>query len=382
MKTLIAIDSFKGSLTSLEAGKAVSEGIRLAYPESENTILPIADGGEGTTEALVFALDGYFRSVSVCDPLGRTVTAQYGIVKDNIAVIEMSAAAGITLVSDDEKNPLHTTTFGVGQMIADAIKQGCRNFVIGIGGSATNDGGIGMLQALGFGILGKDGNQVCAGAEGLKDIEQITTENVIPKLSECVFNVACDVENTLCGQNGCSAVYGRQKGATDQMIVDMDKWLYDYASKVKEVFPNSDMNVSGAGAAGGLGFALMSFLNAKLESGISLVLKTVNFEKYLDDCDIVITGEGRLDSQSVFGKVPVGVATGAKKHSKSVIAFCGSIGDGAEICNNYGIDAYFSSVRKVTTLKEAMNRENAYSNLRDSVYQVFNLLKTVGLKND
>lgn len=378
MKTLIAIDSFKGSLTSLQAGTAVSEGIRLAYPDSENIILPVADGGEGTVDALVYGLDGIYREAEVCGPLGKSVKARYGIVNGDTAVIEMSCAAGITLIDESERNPLETTTFGVGQVIADAIDFGCRKFVIGIGGSATNDGGIGMLQALGFGILDKNGKQVSFGAKGLKEIETITTDNVIPQLYECVFKVACDVTNKLCGQDGCSVVYGKQKGATEQMINDMDKWLSDYANKVKALFPVSNKDARGAGAAGGLGFALMSFMNAKLESGIKLVLDTLNFEKYIDDCDIVITGEGRLDYQSAFGKVPVGVSGIAKQYSKPVVAFCGAVGYGAQICNEYGIDAYFPVIRKITNLQQAMLHENAYSNLRDSVHQVFNLLNTVG----
>ncbi|MBQ7950163.1 MAG: glycerate kinase [Clostridia bacterium] len=374
-KVVIAIDSFKGSLSTFGAGTAIEEGIRQVYPNAEVIISPIADGGEGTVEAVVSATGGEFVTCSVCGPLGNRIAASYGFISQTkTAVIEMSQAAGITLISDAERNPLHTTTFGVGELILDAISKGCRNFVIGIGGSATNDGGVGMLQALGFEFLNKDGKQVSYGAKGLQEIVAIKTENAVKELKECQFSVACDVKNVLCGENGCSAVYGPQKGATPEMILEMDSWLKDYARLTKEVLPASDENFPGTGAAGGMGFALLSYLDATLCSGIELVIRETGLERHIPDADVVITGEGRLDGQSYMGKAPIGVAKLAKKYGKTVLAFSGCVTDDAVLCNEHGIDAFFPIVRKPCTLEEAMDVENAHKNLRDTVCQVFRLL--------
>ncbi len=375
MRVTIAIDSFKGSLTTFEAGKAAEEGIKKACKNAEVNVLPIADGGEGTTNAIVAATGGNLIRVTVCDPLGRPVEAEYGIIpKTKTAIIEMSAAAGITLVCEKERNPLNTTTFGVGQMILDAISKGCRKFIIGIGGSATNDGGIGMLSALGFEFLDKNGEKVPLGAKGLKEIAKIKTDNAEPALFECEFCVACDVKNVLCGENGCSAVYGPQKGATEQMIKDMDLWLENYAALTEIIIPCADKNAEGSGAAGGLGFAFLTYLKAKLESGIDLVIKETGLEEYIKDSDLVVTGEGRLDGQSYMGKVPVGVAKLAKKYNKPVIAFSGCVTSDAVICNEHGIDAFFPILRTPCTLQEAMDSSNAYKNLTETAHQVFNLV--------
>ena len=259
MKFTIAIDSFKGSLSTFEAGKAASEGVKRVYPDAVTVISPIADGGEGTTEAIVSALGGEMHSITVSDPLGRPVKASYGYIPEaKTAVIEMSAAAGITLVSELERDPMKTSTYGVGEMILDAIKGGCRKFVIGIGGSATNDGGTGMLAALGFEFLKKDGSPIALGAKGLSELYEIRNGNVLPELSECSFRVACDVTNPLCGDNGCSAIYGPQKGAKAEDIPVMDGWLASYAQLTKKVFPDADAEYPGAGAAGGMGFAFLS----------------------------------------------------------------------------------------------------------------------------
>ena len=376
MKAVIAIDSLKGSLTSMEAGSAIAEGIRRAYPDAEAVVRPLADGGEGTVDALVSGMNGTPLEIEVNDPLGRPVTAKYGIIDSTkTAIIEMSAAAGITLVTDSERNPLNTTTYGVGEMIKDAISKGCREFIIGIGGSATNDGGIGMLQALGFGMLDKDGNQVPFGAKGIKEIETITDTNVIPELSECRFHIACDVTNPLCGDNGCSAVYGPQKGATPEMIADMDKWLADYAALTKAIRPNADAEYPGTGAAGGMGFAFLSYMNASLEPGIDLILNETHLEDYIKDADVVVTGEGRLDFQTAMGKAPVGVAKLAKKYDIPVVAFAGSVTKDATECNRNGIDAFFPILRSICTLDEAMNTDNARANMADTVEQVFRVMK-------
>ena len=375
MRVVVAIDSFKGSMSSLEAGEAISNGIKKAHKGAEVEIRPLADGGEGTVEALSIGMGGRLINVDVTGPVGRKVRAVYGIVDSSkTAIIEMSQAAGITLVSGDEKNPLHTTTFGVGEIIKDAIKNGCRHFVVGIGGSATNDCGIGMLQALGYEFLDKDGKQVGFGATGVRDIVTIKDENVIKELSECYFRVACDVNNPLCGELGCSAIYGPQKGATKEMVADMDGWLKNYSKIVKEKYPDADSEYPGTGAAGGLGYAFFNFTNSKLESGIKIVLDETKLEEYVKDADIVVTGEGRLDHQTVMGKAPVGVANIAKKYNKKVIAFSGSVTEDAGVCNEHGIDAFFPILRRIVTLEEAMQTDTAKQNLTDTAEQVFRLL--------
>lgn len=377
-KIVVAIDSFKGSLTTFETGKAVKEAAEKVYPDVETVISPIADGGEGTVEAIISANNGEIIETNVCNPLGKVISANYGYIpKTKTAIIEMSAAAGITLIKDNERNPMNTTTYGVGEMILDAISKGCRRFIIGIGGSSTNDGGVGMLQALGFEFLDKSGNQVLFGAKGLKDIAIIKTENAAVELKECSFCVACDVKNVLCGNDGCSAIYGPQKGATPEMIKDMDLWLGNYARITKEVIPTSDANFPGTGAAGGMGFALLSYLGATLMSGIELVINETALERHIKNADLVITGEGRLDGQSYMGKAPIGVAKLAKKYNKPVIAFSGSATDDAVACNEYGIDAFFPILRKPCTLEEAMNVDTAYKNIADTAEQVFKLIKSV-----
>ncbi|MGN0270924.1 MAG: glycerate kinase, partial [Candidatus Weimeria sp.] len=322
MKVVVAIDSFKGSLSSLEAGDAVRTGILQADPEAQVIVRPLADGGEGTVEALTIGMGGTIMTVPVTGPLGEKVNAEYGILADGkTAVMEMSQAAGLTLVRDEDRNPLKATTRGVGEMILDAISRGCRHFIMGIGGSATNDGGIGMLQALGFDLLDKDGNHAAPGAQGLENLAEISSANVSPELASCSFRIACDVTNPLCGEKGCSAVFGPQKGADSPMILKMDGWLSNYAEIAKKNFPKADPKYPGTGAAGGLGFAFLTFTNAVLESGIKIVLDETRLEDYIKEADIVVTGEGRLDGQTVMGKAPVGVAEIAKRYNKKVVAF-------------------------------------------------------------
>ena len=377
MKVVVAIDSLKGSLSSLEAGNAIKEGILHVMPNANVCVRPLADGGEGTVEALALGMNGKLEQVAVTGPLGAPVTCTYGILESSrTAIIEMSGAAGITLVPEEERNPLNTTTYGVGEVIKDAIAKGCRHFIVGIGGSATNDGGIGMLQALGYGILDKDGKQVPFGAKGLKELAFITDDHVIPELAECTFRVACDVTNPLCGETGCSAIFGPQKGATAAMISQMDQWLGAYAALTADKYPKADAAYPGTGAAGGMGFAFLAYTNAVLESGIKIVLEETKLEEYVKDADIVVTGEGRLDGQTVFGKAPIGVAGIAKKYNKMVLAFSGCVTDDAVACNDHGIDAFFPILRKVCTLQEAMEGENARANMIATVEQVFRLINT------
>ena len=374
-KVVVAIDSLKGSLSSLEAGDAIKKGILKAIPDADICVRPLADGGEGTVEALALGMNGKLEKVTVTGPLGIPTVCTYGILEETkTAIIEMSSAAGITLISDKERNPLNTTTYGVGEVIKDAIAKGCRRFIVGIGGSATNDGGIGILQALGYGLLDKDGRQVSFGAKGLEKLAYISDEQVIPELKECTFRVACDVTNPLCGTTGCSAVFGPQKGATPVMIEQMDKWLGAYASLTAEKYEKADAKYPGTGAAGGLGFAFLAYTNAILESGIKIVLEETKLEEYVRDADIVVTGEGRLDGQTVFGKAPIGVARIAKKYNKTVVAFSGCVTEDAVLCNEYGIDAFFPILRKPCTLQEAMDSGNTRANMIATTEQVFRLI--------
>lgn len=381
MNVVVAIDSFKGSLSSAEAGNAVKNGILRCCPDAEVKICPLADGGEGTVEALVTGMGGIFCRKKVVGPLGSEVEARYGIVRDNTAVIEMAEAAGLPLLKEEERNPLNTTTYGVGELIKDGIEKGCRRFFIGIGGSATNDGGVGMLQALGFDFLDEKGQQIPFGARGLEMLSEIATEHMIPELKACEFHIACDVTNPLCGENGCSAVFGPQKGADEEMILKMDHWLAQYAAIASRKFENADALKPGTGAAGGCGFAFSAFLNGVLEPGIKVVLEMTGTERYVKEADVVVTGEGRLDGQTVMGKAPAGVAALAKKYGKPVIAFAGSVTKDARKCNQYGIDAYFPILREISSLEDAMEKERAGKNMEDTVEQVFRLL-SVNVKND
>lgn len=296
MKIVIAMDSFKGSLSSTDAGKAAATGILRAFPAAEITVFPVADGGEGTVDALVSGLNSSYRTVTVSDPLGRSIKAQYGILPKRTAVIEMAAASGLPLLSESERNPMMTTTYGFGEMIADAVHQGCRSFILGIGGSATNDCGIGCLQALGFGFYDKNGKPVSYGAKGLSEIHSITFDRMMPELWDCQFHVACDVTNPLCGENGCSKVFAPQKGADSIMVEEMEQSMQRFAAMVKEYDPNSDADLPGSGAAGGLGFALRTFLNAELKPGIDVVINQTGIEAAIRNADVVVTGEGRLDA--------------------------------------------------------------------------------------
>lgn len=373
MKVVVAMDSFKGSLTSLAAGAAAREGILRADPAAEVLVRPLADGGEGTVEALVSGMGGRLRTVRVTGPLGEGVDCAYGVLGDT-AVIEMAGAAGLPLVPAEERDPLRTTTYGVGEVIADAIAQGCRRFLVGIGGSATNDGGAGMLQALGFGLLDAEGRDIPRGAQGLKKLARIETAGALPALAGCRFRVACDVTNPLCGEKGASAVFGPQKGARPADIPRMDAWLAAYAQIAAKAFPGADPEAPGTGAAGGLGFAFRTFLSGELEPGVQIVLEETRLAEALAGADVVVTGEGRLDGQTAMGKAPVGVARLAKARGCLVLALAGGVTRDAGACNGAGIDAFFPAVRGVTTLAEAMDPENARANLADAAEQAFRLL--------
>lgn len=377
MKIVIAIDSLKGSLSSMEAGHAIEQGIRNVLPETKVLVKPLADGGEGTTEALVEGLGGDMVQVQVHGPLETPVNAAYGVIREsNTAIMEMAAAAGIILVGKD-KRPLDATTYGVGEMIRDAITRGCREFIIGIGGSATNDGGIGMLTALGYEFLDAEGKPAGIGAGALYKVAKICDDKVMPELKDCHFRIACDVTNPLCGENGSTYIYGPQKGVTVELRDELDHAMGAYAQVVKAYNGTDYAKTPGAGAAGGLGFAFLSFLSGELLPGIELVLNAVEMDKAMEGADLVFTGEGRLDYQTAMGKAPVGIAKMAKKHGAKVIALAGAVIEGAQECNEQGIDAYFSILRQVVTLDEAMDPATARKNMVETTEQVMRLVAAV-----
>ncbi|MCC3359146.1 glycerate kinase [Bacillus sp. REN16] len=378
MKVIIAIDSFKGSISSIEGSNAISSGIKEVYKEAEIIAFPLADGGEGTVDALVQSTNGQLMKVNVTGPLNSKVDAIYGILGDGkTAVIEVAAACGLPLVPQNERNPFLTTTFGVGEIILDAIGKGCREFVIGLGGSATNDAGVGMLQALGFRFMDQFGNEVGLGGGVLQDISKIDTQNANSILADCTFKLACDVTNYLHGTDGAAYVFGPQKGATKDDVKALDHGLKHFAEIVCQELGKDIHTIKGAGAAGGLGAAFFGFLDAELQSGIELVLSILDMERFMPETDFVITGEGKLDSQTTMGKVPIGIARLAKQYQIPVIAVAGSIAEDAAQLNELGVTSYFSIMNTPMTIEEAMNPETTYSNLRVTTAQLFRLIKSL-----
>jgi glycerate 2-kinase len=359
MKVVIAIDSFKGCCTTLEAANAVERGIRYYRDDIKTKILPIADGGEGTVETLVKSLNGKYIEVDVLNPIGKKIKSRYGILPGNIAVIEMAAASGLTLISEEEYNPLISTTFGTGQLIRDALDKGCTTIFIGLGGSATNDGGVGMAQALGVSFKNKQNQEIGFGGGELKAIESINISKLDPRVENTEIVILSDVTNPLCGKNGAANVYGPQKGATPSMIQILDDNLKYFGSVINEQLSIDVMNLSGGGAAGGLGAGLVAFCQAKIHSGVEKIIEFIGLEEHLQDADLLITGEGRIDSQTINGKVALGVARKAKKYGVPVIAIVGSIGEGAEIVYNHGIDAIVDIISEPMTLENAL--ENGIS---------------------
>ena len=375
MKVVVAIDSFKGSLSSIEAGQAVKAGVLAAHPDANVIIKPLADGGEGTTDAFIEGLGGQRIDLTVTGPMGSPVSCYYGYLeKDKTAIIEMASASGITLVPAHQKNPLTASTRGVGEMIIHALEKGCRHFIIGIGGSATNDAGIGMLKALGYSFLDEQGLDVGEGAQALGKVASIDAKNRHPLLDDCQFRIACDVTNPLCGENGATYIYGPQKGVTEAQKESLDQDMAHFADVTETTLNCAYKNYPGAGAAGGLGFAFLSYLHASLSPGVELILDAINLSDALNGADIVVTGEGQLDRQTAMGKAPVGVAKLAKAHGAKVLAFSGSVTQEAVACNQAGIDAFFPILRRIVTLEEAMDPSTARSNMTASVEQVFRLL--------
>ena len=355
MKIVIAPDSFKGSLTALQVAEAIEVGLRRVFPDVAIEKVPMADGGEGTVQSLVDATGGEILTVRVLDPLGNSIEAQYGVLGDGItAVIEMAAASGLTLVPEDKRDPRITTTYGTGELIRAALAQGCRKLIIGIGGSATNDAGAGMAQALGAKLLTASGDQIEPGGGSLAELNSIDLSELDPRIAETETVVACDVNNPLTGEEGASHVYGPQKGATPEMIEMLDANLAHFDKIVQRDLSKSVGNVPGAGAAGGLGAGLMAFLNASLKSGIEIVTEATQLSKRFAGADLAITGEGQINFQTVFGKTPVGVAKVAKTHNIPVIAIAGSIADNSDGVYDAGIDAMIDIVPEPMSLETAI----------------------------
>ncbi len=355
MKILIAPDSFKENLSAKEVAQAIERGIKRVNENIQTSIVPMADGGEGTVESLVEATDGQIINVKVKDPFMRDIDSYYGVLGDRkTAVIEMAAASGLALLEKDERNPMDTTSFGTGQLIKYAIEEGYKDIIIGIGGSATNDGGAGMLMALGAKLLDANGEDIGLGAKGLGKLKSIDLSNFHEDIKDCNFVVACDVDNPLVGKRGASYVFGPQKGADEHMVKILDANLENFGKVVEDTLGIPLLQYPGAGAAGGMGAALLAFLDAELERGIDIVIEATQLESKIMASNLVITGEGQIDGQTQFGKTPYGIATLAKKYNKPVIAIAGGIGEDASVLYEKGIDSIFSIVNKPMTLEEAM----------------------------
>lgn len=355
MKILIASDSYKHCLSSKEVGECLREGIMEKMPETTVVIVPIADGGEGTVDALVDSAGGKKVSVSVHGPLMKETTAQFGLIDNGrTAVMEMSAASGIELLKDEELDPLKTTTFGTGEMILDALDRGCDKIVIGLGGSATNDGGAGMLEALGIKLLDKDGNSIPKGGGGLSALEEIDASGLDERLKDTEIVLASDVDNTLTGDDGATRVYGPQKGAGKDEIEKLEKNIIRFADLTEKITGKDLRDEPGAGAAGGIGFGFMTYLDAQMRNGFRLISEMTGLEEEVKKCNLVITGEGKIDRQTQFGKTPYGVAQVAKKHNKPVIAVSGTLGEGYEVLYEKGFDALFSIADRPMSLQDSM----------------------------
>ena len=371
MKIMIASDSYKGSLSSLEVAQNIQKGVLEVFPDSEFEVLAMADGGEGTVEALMDSLHGTYQQIECMNPLYEKINATYGVFHDNCAIIEMASASGLTLVK--EKKIRQANTFGTGQLILDALNKGCRTIYIGIGGSATNDGGIGMAHALGVRFYDSQHQLLSPIPQNLPLIDTIDSSSLDARIQDTQIIVMCDVDNPLCGKKGASYIYGPQKGATQEDILFLDHGLQNLADVCQQTGYQNFQNVAGAGAAGGLGFGLMTFLNAKLQNGIKTILDIVHFDERIQGCQLVITGEGRIDHQSIYGKVPTGVALAAKKHHIPTIAIVGSIGENLGQIYDY-IDTIESSVDHPCSLEDALK------NAGDHVYQAsIRMMKAIQL---
>ena len=372
----LAPDSFKESMTAKEVCEAMERGLKKANSNISCIHVPMADGGEGTMQSLVDATNGKVYSLKVVGPLGNEVEAEYGILGDGeIGILEMASASGIQLVHPEKRNPLLTTTYGTGQLIKACLDHGVKKLLIGIGGSATNDGGAGVIQALGGKLLDKQGNELAFGGGELGKLSTINLSDFDTRLKDVFVEVACDVSNPLCGERGASNVYGPQKGATKEMIAVLDDNLRHYADIIKKQFEKDVLHVPGAGAAGGLGAGLMAFLNGNLKKGIEMVIEYAGLEEKVKDADMVWTGEGSIDFQTQYGKTPLGVATVAKKYNKPVIALAGRVGDGIEVLYEDGIDSIFGITKGATSLEEALAKgQENIEKTSENIVRLMNLL--------
>lgn len=376
MKIVIAPDSFKESLTALQVAQAIEIGFKKIFPDAEYIKVPMADGGEGTVQSLIDAWQGQSMVTEVTAPLGNKVLAEWGLSADRkTAIIEMAAASGLHLVAENERNPLITGSYGTGELIKAALNFGVEKIILGIGGSATNDAGVGMLQALGAAFLDDEGKPLAAGGAALKQLSKIDLSALDPRLATTQIEVACDVDNPLCGERGASAVFGPQKGATAAMIKELDAALSLFSQKVKQQLNKDIANIAGAGAAGGMGAGLQLLPKCRLKSGVDIILEATHLSKVVADADLVITGEGRMDSQTVYGKTPVGVAKTAKRFHKPVIAIVGCLRADYEVVYDAGIDAVFPIIRNLASLSDtlAQGRENLISTAQ-------NVARTLKLK--
>lgn len=375
---VIAVDSFKGSISSMEAGKIAADACRKLLPAARIDVFPLADGGEGTVDALTEGFHGRIVPTTVTGPLQKPVKSRYGLLPDShTAVIEMADAAGLTMVPPSQRNPLNTTTYGLGELILQAIADGGRDFIIGIGGSATNDCGLGMLTALGWRFRKADGSPAGICGRDLADVAVIDGSGADPRLKSCRFRIACDVTNPLCGPEGCSAVFGPQKGATPEIVAAMDQSIRRFAELAETAQKKHGIKRPGAGAAGGLGFAFHTFLDGELVPGSQLCLEAIGVRDALKDADLLITGEGRMDRQTAMGKGPSGIATLAHQLSPGIrtVAVCGCALPDAEAVNEHGIDAYFPILHLPMRVEEAMEEKTACQNLHQTVTQLIRLLR-------
>ncbi|HAT7569654.1 glycerate kinase [Citrobacter sp. wls714] len=374
MKIVIAPDSYKESLSALEVATAIELGFREIWPEAEYVKIPVADGGEGTVEAMVAAMQGHLVHVDVTGPLGNTIQAFYGLSGDErSAFIEMAAASGLEQVPANLRDPLKTTSWGTGELIRHALDAGVEHIIIGIGGSATNDGGAGMVQALGARLLDAQDEDIAHGAMGLESLARIDISQLDPRLAGCRIEVACDVTNPLTGKEGASVVFGPQKGATAEMIPRLDRALTHYAQLIARDLDVNVLELAGGGAAGGMGAALYAFCGAQLRRGIEIVTDALRLDACVADADLVVTGEGRIDSQTIHGKVPVGVAKIAKRYNKPVIGIAGSLTADVGVVHEHGLDAVFSVIYTICSLDEAL--KNASENVRMTARNVAATLK-------
>ncbi|CBG90674.1 glycerate kinase [Citrobacter rodentium] len=374
MKIVIAPDSFKESLSAMQVANAIEQGFREIYPDAQYVKLPMADGGEGTVESMVEATEGQYRHQVVTGPLGSPVQARWGILGDGkTAIIEMAAASGLHHVPPARRNPLLTTSYGTGELLLAALDHGVEHVILGIGGSATNDGGAGMLQALGVALLDANGDKLPFGGDALSRLAKIDIAHCDPRLNNIALTVACDVNNPLCGPTGASAIFGPQKGATAEMVATLDSALANFGKRLQETTGRDVMNAPGAGAAGGMGAALLGLLNAELKPGVEIVINALQLAKLVADASLVITGEGRLDSQSISGKTPIGVARCAKQFQKPVIALAGGLTPDHQIVHQHGLDAVFSVLTRIATLPEAL--QEAEYNLRVSARNIASIWK-------